>query len=141
MFGCPEFVVFDQLDAHLHLKCRLRKMTCRLGCGVSLFVRDMEDHEKVHCNLRNIICDVCDEVVVSNKISDHLHNHCPQRVLVVENPFLSVCWKTMNSACALSRVDGIVEATLDQLEHEDVTKFMNVCPDLMFVREGATLSI
>lgn len=79
--GCGEFIPFDLVDQHLALRCSRRKVYCRLNCGALVAFAFREEHEATHCKRREIPCDKCNAKMESHTISDHLHNHCPERIL------------------------------------------------------------
>ena len=77
--GCTELIQFKDIAKHTKLRCVSRLVSCRLNCGVSIQFRLREDHETTHCSKRPIECQNCKNSVISEDITDHLHNLCLER--------------------------------------------------------------
>lgn len=79
--GCCERITPDTVEAHVMLKCKLRKMACRQFCGAFIPYCKREEHELHHCKQRAIQCDQCKAGMVASTYTAHLHEHCPERVI------------------------------------------------------------
>lgn len=79
--GCCERITVDEVEAHLMLKCKVRKVTCRQFCGALIPHNKRENHELLHCKNRTIQCDQCGESMVANTYTEHLHSTCPERMI------------------------------------------------------------
>jgi ankyrin repeat protein len=77
--GCLEMVYYENLDQHLSLKCKVRSVECRLGCGAHCATQDREGHEQDHCKLREIKCYQCKDTIIAKNLGEHLHDECPER--------------------------------------------------------------
>ena len=80
--GCVELMPFFDIARHARLRCQWRLVNCRLCCGAVVHMCKRLDHEEIHCKKRVITCDNCKLEVISEQISDHLHNECPERDVV-----------------------------------------------------------
>jgi hypothetical protein len=79
--GCCERISLDDVESHIMLKCKMRKMICRQFCGAFVPYAKREDHELYHCKRRTIQCDQCKESMVASTYTEHLHNHCAERIM------------------------------------------------------------
>lgn len=79
--GCREQLRFDYLETHLCLRCQFRPVNCRLNCGSKIKFYLRVQHETEHCSKREIVCWQCNDKVISENITTHLHEECPSRLL------------------------------------------------------------
>jgi hypothetical protein len=79
--GCCERITPDTIESHVMLKCKLRKLACRQFCGAFVPCCKREDHELHHCKRRTIQCDQCKTSMGAHQYTEHLHQHCPQRLM------------------------------------------------------------
>ena len=79
--GCREQIRYDYLETHLYLRCQTRLVNCRLACGAKVKFCQRVDHEQNHCIKRLIKCWQCNEDVMAQDITYHLHNTCLYRLI------------------------------------------------------------
>ena len=77
--GCKEMVNFDFVFQHETLRCRYRKVPCRLNCGGEIPYCLRDNHENEHCNKRGLECDQCKSMVHAAQFGKHLKNECVER--------------------------------------------------------------
>jgi ankyrin repeat protein len=77
--GCNEMITFDFVYRHEQLRCKWRKVPCRLNCGGQIPLCKRDEHEEYHCNLRNLTCDQCKQLVHAVKFGIHLRDECEER--------------------------------------------------------------
>ncbi|GMF24621.1 unnamed protein product [Phytophthora lilii] len=70
---CGKRVLETQWTEHQTLRCSLRIVACRAGCGLSMQARGRDAHERSHCRL--IMC-ICGKMVLTPSLELHRLHEC-----------------------------------------------------------------
>ena len=79
--GCVEMITFDFVYQHENLRCKYRRVPCRLQCGGMIPYCKRDSHEQEHCNRRELECDQCKGLVFASKFGHHLKKECVERMV------------------------------------------------------------
>ncbi|CAD7946537.1 unnamed protein product [Amoebophrya sp. A120] len=75
---CNAVVIYHDLDSHM-AQCEYRPWTCG-KCGLSMKVKDIENHERILCVNREVVCNWCGEWTIFRKlIPEHKKLKCVRR--------------------------------------------------------------
>ncbi|OWZ22820.1 hypothetical protein PHMEG_0002411 [Phytophthora megakarya] len=81
-YGCQEQLLFQDCEHHLIHHCRKRVMECRLSCGSSVRVDELDVHESAQCPLRIVTCDLgCHAIFTASFAKTHRLHECPKRFI------------------------------------------------------------
>ncbi|GMF31755.1 unnamed protein product [Phytophthora fragariaefolia] len=80
---CGKSVLESQWTEHQTMRCSLRAVPCRAGCGLTMQARGREAHERSHCRL--IMC-VCGKMVLTPSLDLHRMHECLASVSEDDRP-------------------------------------------------------